>query len=168
MPITSNISEFDKQLNNFSFVLKQLSEQGLDNKEFMQCLKVGTKILQSTLEANYLMADPTGMGGKVAINVGIYEAKKGKNKNNRYYVIGADYKNSKGWQVWHLLNFGFVHDTGKVLGKSKAGYLKQHAGSLTVVAGKHFLEKTIAQSGDMALTLIENEVAEFLKNKIEK
>jgi hypothetical protein len=167
MQITSNISQFDQKLNQFSFVLKQLSEQGLDNKEFMQCLKVGTKVLQSTLESNYLAADPTGMGGKVAINVGIFEASRNKNKNNRYYIIGADYRNSKGWQVWHLLNFGFVHDLGKVLGKAGKFSTKQHAETLTVVAGKHFLEKSMAQSGDEALALIENEVSEFLKNKTE-
>ena len=164
MPITSNISDFDKQLNQFSFVLKQLSEQGLNNEEFLSCLQAGSKVLQTTLQENYLAADPTGMGGKVAINVGIYKAKS-KRKDNSYFIIGADYRNSKGWQVWHLLNFGFVHDLGRRIG-SKAVNMKLHAANKTLVAGKHFLEKTMAQSGDEALRMVEESVTNFLNKKI--
>ena len=165
MPITSNISEFDKKLTDFSDTLKRISEKGLTEPAFLDCIKVGANALQTPLEANYLdpNVDPTGMAGKIQIRVGVFPAKKGKDKNSSYFIIGPDYKNSKGWQVWHLLNNGYVHDVGKRIG-TKDIYTKFHASKLTVIAGKHFVEKTMAQNGDEALQMCENAVDSLLKS----
>lgn len=167
--ITNNASEFDKGLQSFSDRLKSLSELGLDDTQFQEALKQGSKVLQSTLQSNYLTADPTGTGGKVNIQVGIFKT-KATNKRKSYFIIGPNYKSSKGWQVWHLLNYGFVHALGKVT-VSRTGKVKtvsKVGGTTTLVAGKHFIEKTQSQSGDEALKVVELEMFKILKGGIEK
>ena len=155
MPITSNISEFDKMLTDFASDLKRVSEKGLTDKAFMECLKIGADRLQYSLFSNYKRYDPTGAdAGKMKIRIGVYATKK-QIREKAYYIIGPDYKTSDGWQAWHLLNYGFVHDTGQVLGKSGKFSTKKHASVLTAVAGKHFLEQTMAQTGNEALEAVE-------------
>ena len=163
--ITNNASDFDKGLQQYADKLKSISESGVNDDDFQSALKLGSKVLEDSLQLNYLKADPSGMGGRVSINVGIYKT-KGTNKTKSYFIIGPGYKNSKGWQVWHLLNYGFVHALGKVT-KTKSGKVitKSKAGSTTtIIQGKHFLQNTQQQSGNEALKVVEEKVFKILSN----
>jgi len=167
--INSNSSDFDKFLNDFGNQLNSLSQNAVSDPQFKKALQNGADILKTSLQSNYLTADPTGMGGKVSINVNIFPTRK-TTKSRFYYIIGPDYKTSKGWQVWHLLNYGFVHalgkvtlsKTGKVTTRTKAG------GTTTVVKGKYFLQNTMSRSGQRALEAVEFDVINYLKKNLSK
>lgn len=99
----------------------------LDDKQIKEILTTASTPMEDALQSDYLAADPSGMNGRMKIFIII------KNKTKRFgtIYIGPDTKISKGWQLFHLLDKGFVHKSNKKNGST----------TTTVVAGKNFRNK---------------------------
>jgi hypothetical protein len=166
MNVSSNISDFDKVLNNYSKTLKNLGKTSIDDDKFKLALKEGADYLASILSSEFKKADPTGdSSGKVQIKIGAFPSKK-KDRDRFKFIIGPNYKTSKGWQVWHLLNYGFVHALGSV---TKAGKKRTKAASTTtIVPGKKFLQSAMMRGGIKSAEIAGKRINKFLEEKIKK
>lgn len=118
----------------------------LDDKQVKDILSTASTPMEDALQSDYLAADPSGMNGRMKIFVTI----KQKTKKFGTIYIGPDTKISKGWQLWWLLDKGFVHKKNK----------KNGSATTTVVAGKNFRIRAFNRT---VKTVTKNAIKEFEK-----
>lgn len=118
----------------------------LDDKQVKDILATASTPMEDALQSDYLAADPSGMNGRMKIFVTI----KQKTKKFGTIYIGPDTKISKGWQLWWLLDKGFVHKKNK----------KNGSATTTVVAGKNFRIRAFNRT---VKTVTKNAIKEFEK-----
>lgn len=123
----------------------------LNDKQVKDILAKGSEPMRNELQQQYLAADPTGMQGSVANYIIIKN--KGKKRFGTIY-IGPDTKISRGWRVWWLLNWGFLHVSKN--------------GTTTHVVGKRFIERAFDLSYRPTLEAIKDEFNVRLKNYAKK
>lgn len=142
-------NDMKQQANALTEKLQRLFDATwLNDKQVKDMLAKAAAPMEDALQQDYLANDPSQMGGKMANYITI--KKKGKKRFGTIY-IGPDTKISRGWQLWWLLDKGFVHKS-----KNK----KKGTETLTVVAGKNFTIKAFSRTEKV---VAKNAIEEFEK-----